>query len=192
MLMLNRFDHAMAFVERWEGGFVNDSRDPGGATKYGISLRFLRRLAPELGDVDGDGDVDADDIMAITPDKARELYRANFWDPLQLSLVPVVASMLLFDSAVNMGRRRAVIIGQETLRTFCHQVDVDGAMGPQTQTALRQVCMYHPDGLADRFCLQRLTHYSKIVEANGSLSRFMRGWVNRTTDLAETVRREVW
>ncbi|MFA7098192.1 MAG: glycosyl hydrolase 108 family protein [Gammaproteobacteria bacterium] len=190
--MQHRFDKAMAFVEQWEGGFVNDPRDPGGATKYGISLRFLRSLAPELGDVDGDGDVDADDVLALTPDKARDLYRKHFWEPLQLSIVPVAASMLLFDTAVNMGRLRAVRICQETLRTFCHQVAVDGIIGPQTQTALRQVCMYHPDGLADRFCLHRLDHYSGIVEANDDLARYMRGWVNRTVALAKTARKEVW
>ena len=29
-----------------EGGFVNDPDDPGGATKYGVTLGTMRTLAP--------------------------------------------------------------------------------------------------------------------------------------------------
>jgi lysozyme family protein len=189
---MTKFDRAMDFVAFWEGGFSDDPKDPGGATKYGISLRFLRSLAPELGDVDGDGDIDADDILALTPDKARELYRAHFWTALDLDYIPAVAALLLFDTAINMGCVRAVKILQETLNLFCHKVDVDGKIGAQTKTAVRRVSTYHNDGFGDRFCLRRMAHYSAIVERNGDLSRFMRGWVNRTVALSEEVRKEVW
>lgn len=190
--MQHRFDKAMAFVEQWEGGFVNDPRDPGGATKYGISLRFLRSLAPELGDVDGDGDVDADDILALTPERARELYRAHFWDPLGLDHIHVLLALPLFDTAVNMGRRRAVTICQETVRDLGVPVAVDGAMGPITREACLLVLKCRHREVGDRFCLRRCGHYSGIIEANTKLSRYMRGWVNRTVALAEAIRKELW
>ena len=37
-----RFEHAFAELLGIEGGFVDDPVDRGGATKYGISLRFLK------------------------------------------------------------------------------------------------------------------------------------------------------
>lgn len=75
------FEKAHEFVQRWEGGYCDDAGDPGGATKYGVSLRFLRS---EGYDIDGDGDVDVDDVKAVTKAKARELFRKHFW-PATLS-----------------------------------------------------------------------------------------------------------
>lgn len=49
-----RFRHAVEIVLKHEGGYVNDPRDPGGETKYGISKhssppgRRHRHLPPEL------------------------------------------------------------------------------------------------------------------------------------------------
>ena len=186
------FARCMTFTEPWEGGFIDDPIDPGGATKYGISLRFLRSLAPELGDVDGDGDVDADDILALTPERARKLYRGHFWDPLGLDHTHVLLALPLFDAAVNMGRRRAVTIFQETIRDLGHPVAVDGVLGPRTREGALAVLATRHREIGDRFCLRRCEHYSDIVEANTKLSRFMRGWVNRTTALAEAVREELW
>jgi len=189
---MTSFAKAMAFTEQWEGGFIDDPIDPGGATKYGISLRFLRGLSPELGDVDGDGDIDADDILALTPERASGLYRAHFWDPLGLDHAHVLLALPLFDTAVNMGCRRAVTICQETVRDLGVPVTVDGIMGPITREACLLVLKCRHREIGDRFCMRRCWHYSGIVEANTKLSRFMRGWVNRTVALAEAIRKELW
>ena len=39
--MTDKFLKCIPIILRNEGGFVNNKRDPGGATKFGISLRFL-------------------------------------------------------------------------------------------------------------------------------------------------------
>ena len=186
------FARCMPFVEHWEGGFADDPKDPGGATRYGISLRFLRALAPELGDLDGDGDIDADDVLALTPGLARGLYRAHFWDALGLDHVHVLLALPLLDTAVNMGIRRAVTICQETVGDLGMPVAADGVMGPKTRAAALHVLSSRHREIGDRFCMRRLAHYSAIVAANDTLSRFLRGWVNRTTALAAAVREEVW
>jgi len=51
-----RFEDALPTVLRHEGLYSEDPADPGGATNYGISLRFLR----QLGDTDGDGFAEGD------------------------------------------------------------------------------------------------------------------------------------
>jgi len=53
---------AEEIVDR-EGGYVNDPDDPGGPTKYGVTIHTARALNL---DVDNDGDVDIDDIKALT------------------------------------------------------------------------------------------------------------------------------
>ena len=65
---MSHFDTAIKKVLKHEGGYVDHKNDPGGATKYGISLRFIRKSNTEL-DLDGDGDIDSDDYLAAR-DKA--------------------------------------------------------------------------------------------------------------------------
>ena len=55
------FSKAITVILKHEGGFSNHSSDPGGATNYGISLRWLKSEGL-YGDLDDDGDVDIDDI----------------------------------------------------------------------------------------------------------------------------------
>lgn len=35
-------------IARREGGYVNDVDDPGGATKYGVTIHAMRRLGLDL------------------------------------------------------------------------------------------------------------------------------------------------
>ena len=50
---MSHFDTAIKKVLKHEGGYVDHKNDPGGATKYGISLRFIRQSNTDL-DLDGD------------------------------------------------------------------------------------------------------------------------------------------
>jgi len=60
--MSDNFERCIAFVLRHEGGYVNDPRDPGGETKYGIS----KRAYPGL------------DIKNLTEEQAKEIYRQDY------------------------------------------------------------------------------------------------------------------
>jgi len=70
-----------------EGGYVNDPRDPGGETKYGIS----KRAYPD------------EDIQNLSLERAKELYRRDYWDALGLDGSPWNIAYPLFDCAVNQG-----------------------------------------------------------------------------------------
>ena len=47
LIMPNLFDTAHAFTARWEGGLTDHPADPGGLTKYGVSLRWVQDLAQQ-------------------------------------------------------------------------------------------------------------------------------------------------
>lgn len=87
----HNFEVAMAFVRKWEGGYVNDPDDPGGETKYGIS----KRAYPN------------EDIKNLTRERAEFLYKRDYWDPLDLNKWPQDKAIVLFNVAVNMGIGRA-------------------------------------------------------------------------------------
>ena len=54
---MKKFEEAWSYVKENEGGYVNDKNDKGGATKYGVSLRFLKGLERDEGDINGDGEL---------------------------------------------------------------------------------------------------------------------------------------
>ena len=68
------FEAAHAHVAKWEGGYFDHPNDPGGVTMYGVSLMFLKGLDLWGGDIDGDGDIDRDDVLAVT--KECQIARA--------------------------------------------------------------------------------------------------------------------
>jgi len=90
--MKKDFDKALKFVLKWEGGYNNDPRDPGGETKYGIS----KRSYPEL------------DISKLTLKQAKEIYYQNYWLKCGCDELPYPFNIVVFDTAVNMGRHRAM------------------------------------------------------------------------------------
>jgi lysozyme family protein len=84
---MSDFDRAFTFVIGEEGNYSNDPNDPGGETKFGIS----KRAHPDV------------DIVNLTEDGAKAIYKRDYWDVLGLDKLPWSVSLCLFDSAVNQG-----------------------------------------------------------------------------------------
>lgn len=91
------FDRAVEFILREEGGYNCNPQDPGGETKYGIS----KRAYPN------------EDIANLTVDKAKAIYRRDYWNPLGLDSVKFGPALVLFDCAVNQGVKRAMQIKEK-------------------------------------------------------------------------------
>lgn len=72
---MTKFEEALENTLAFEGGFNDVKGDKGGATKYGISLNFLKS---EKIDIDGDKDTDADDIRLLDRVKVTKLYKEHF------------------------------------------------------------------------------------------------------------------
>ena len=66
---------AIEIVSR-EGGFVDDPDDPGGMTKYGVTLETLRRLGLDL---TGDRATDGADLRHLSRAEAVDIYMEHYF-----------------------------------------------------------------------------------------------------------------
>lgn len=171
------FDKAIGTVLEHEGGFVANPADPGGATNWGISLRWLRAQGL-LGDVDHDGDVDADDIRNLTRNQAIALYRDKFWRASYEWMIQPLAIKVL-DTAVNVGPERAHRILQEALNAIGLPVSVDGICGVQTVKACIAAGPENLDQLLMEFRAAQSVYYAGLAIDKPDLRRFLKGWMRR-------------
>lgn len=137
---MSDFDKAIETVLSHEGFYSNDPADKGGATKYGVSLRFLQSLGESLGDIDSDGDVDIQDIKSLTLDEAKRIYRSQWWDKFGYSQIrdDSLATKVL-DLSINMGATQAHRLLQTAInRLGIDKLVVDGKLGPKSFLAINR------------------------------------------------------
>lgn len=178
-----------------EGGYTDHPNDPGGATKYGISLRWLKTQDVKLADIDDDGDVDIDDIRALTPLDAANLYFRQWWRKYNYAQVPdpTVAGKV-FDTAVNMGARQAHRLLQRALYAFGRDVVVDGLLGPKTLAAVQSAMRPYPVQLLGALRVEQ-SHFYRMIwnRRKRQFTPFLEGWLRRAyDDYSLNIRKGEW
>lgn len=189
-----RFIVAVAALLKAEGGYNNLAADHGGATNFGISLRFLvsegridtNRDGRADFDLDMDGDIDAADIAKLSADDAQALYHRCFWLKLGCDHIPFPLGEMMFDQAVNGGLAAAVKLLQKAI-LFCNGAcKVDGVVGFATLDEMTRVIASPHQGMGRLITAYRemvKARYRAIASANPSQSQFLRGWLNRAERL---------
>jgi lysozyme family protein len=98
------FDIAIQNVLANEGEFVDDPKDSGGATKYGISLKWLKSLEGLVEAQIVAGVITVETIQQLTREQACALYRRYFWEPHAYERIANQhIATKVFDLTVNMG-----------------------------------------------------------------------------------------
>jgi len=148
---MKAFDLLVERVLSHEGGYVNDPRDPGQETRWGISKRGYPAV----------------DIRNLTRAQAVDIYRRDFWQRVRGDELPREVAFQALDAAVNHGIGNAVRWMQRAAG-----VADDGVIGPVTLAAVQRA---QAADLVLRFNAERLRFYAKLT----TFSTFGRGWVNR-------------
>ena len=158
------FAASLAFTLAYEGGYVDNPADPGGATYQGVTqtvyddYRTLQHVPLRS-------------VRLMEAAERDAIYRSRYWDRIQGdSLVPGV-DYAMFDFAVNSGVARSVKELQGVLK-----LKEDGLIGPGTLAAVRDyVVQKGPAPLIFAICDARVA----FMRSLSAFATFGKGWLAR-------------
>ncbi len=173
--MNDNLARALQYVFANEGGYVCDPDDPGGATKYGITLATLSqwRSVP----------CSAEDVFNLTRDEAGRIYEFLYWKPLGLERATQIGvATAMFDTGVLFGIATSALFAQKALISCSfNSVSVDGHIGPVTLTALNTVL---PPAFLMTFALLFKARIADIITRRPQSEKYRDGWNARIEKLS--------
>lgn len=155
------------FILQWEGGFVNDPLDVGGATNKGITIgtftEYKRRKGLKAPTIQ--------DLKNISDEDWHEVFKGLYWDRWKADEIKnqSVANILVdwvWASGSHGIKRPQRLLG----------VTADGVVGSKTIAALNAK---DPAELFKMIKADRIKFIDEICEKRPANNRFKKGWLNR-------------
>ena len=159
------------FIIKWEGGWVNDPADLGGATNMGVTIGTYEAYCRKK----GYPKPTIERLKNLTKEEWAEILKTMYWDRWKADLITSqsVANILvdwMWASGVH-----GVKIPQRLLG-----VTVDGIVGPKTIAAVNA---RNPRELFDMIKIARFDFIEDICWKRPANNMFKRGWMHRINDL---------
>ncbi len=160
-----------------EGGYVNDPKDSGGETNWGVTIAVARAFGYTGRMID------------MTQMQAREIYRQRYWIQPRFNEIGKINAAIaeeLFDTGVNMGQSRAGTFLQRALNVLNREgksfpdISADGSVGNMTLAALKAYLdLRKQDGakvLLRMLNAQQGDKYISLAEARSKDEEYVFGW----------------
>lgn len=170
------FNTALPVILKFEGGYVNDPDDRGGATNKGITQATYDAYRKSV-------NLDLRPVKEIEDVEVAFIYERDYWNNAKCDVIDQTkpkTALVLFDAAVNHGVGTATRMLQRVINTRL----VDGIIGRQT---LRDLSAFTDLQVASALIEARRQLYGKIVANNPSQQKFLRSWMWRLNKLEKLI-----
>lgn len=153
------FEKCLKQVLKWEGGYVNDPDDRGGATNKGITQSTYNRYLKAKGQ-------QSKSVKNISDAEVKEIYYKNYWLAAGCDKMTPKFAALCFDTAVNMG------------------VGVVKTTGMTRNTEFLKAAQYtYPE----KYIAAKKAKYYEFAKY-GNQKKFLNGWLNRLNDMEKFIK----
>lgn len=158
----------MPHILRWEGGFVNDPIDAGGATMKGVTLATFRRFYGQSATIS--------QLRAITDAQWLQIFRVGYWDKCRAD---EIANQSVANAIVDWAYNSGPAVAAKKVQAVVG-VDIDGVIGLRTIAAINAA---DPKWLFGKVQLSRIAFLEAIVRNKPPQAKFLGGWKNRVNSL---------
>ncbi|NDV96397.1 peptidoglycan domain protein [Dysgonomonas sp. 521] len=167
-----KVEQLVPFILKWEGGYVNDPDDLGGATNKGITIatyRYYRRLK-------GYKKTTVSDLKNISHDEWTDVLKTLYWDKWRADDILSQPIANILTDWVWASGGYGIKLPQKLLG-----VKADGIVGPVTLGAVNAYDDCRE--LFGKIRQERIAFVERIVASRPANKKFRRGWLNRINDL---------
>lgn len=170
---MNRYHSIIERVVENEGGYVDDPYDTGGATKYGISLRFYRDSI--------DREAAESDIQTLTKEEAIDIYHIHWWNKYGYGYInDDELSYKIMDISINIGPSRAHKLAQKSYNNISEdKLSIDGILGAKSYAAINSK---YSNIFLEAFRSECVEFYIGRCEDKHHKIKWLQGWINRLYD----------
>jgi len=158
--MKENYPQALKQVLKYEGGYVDHPKDPGGPTNKGVTQAVYDTWRKSK-------DLATQSVRNISDSEVATIYKNLYWDRISGDYLPSGVDFAVFDYAVNSGVSRA----SRTLQSIVG-VTQDGVIGPETIEAAKTY-------VAMAVTNKRLA----FMQSLSIWSTFGKGWAARIADV---------
>ena len=162
--MKENYAQALKQVLKYEGGYVDHPKDPGGPTNKGITQAVYDAWQKKNG-------LPTQSVRNISDAAVAAIYKQQYWDAISGDDLPSGVDFAVFDFAVNSGVSRAAKYLQAVVG-----VTQDGQIGPQTIQATKTY-------VAMAVTNKRLS----FMQSLAIWSTFGKGWSARIADVKNQI-----
>ncbi len=162
-MVATSFARALVLTLKFEGGYSDHPRDPGGATNLGITQKTLEYFRGRP--------VTKADVKSLHLDEAAKIYKQNYWNAVCCDQMPAGVDMCMFDLAVNSGPQKAIKILQAAAG-----LSVNGVLSAETLASTHHNT---PHELIKSICRLRLSFLQRLT----IFATFGRGWSARVASI---------
>lgn len=159
-------------ILKFEGGYVNDPDDLGGATCKGVCYRTYKlycsrkkRPVPTI-----------EDLKNISDSEFVDILKSMYWDACRADKIE---SQSVANAIVDWAWHSGTITASKEVQKVLG-VSADGIIGNITLAAINS---QSPLPLFGRIKQARLAYLERICNARPANNKFKRGWLNRINSL---------
>lgn len=161
----------LPFLKKWEGGFVNDPNDLGGATNMGVTFATYAIYCKKT----GKPEPTVADLKKLKQSELKDILKTMYWDVFK-------ADAIDNQNVANICVDWLWMSGKTAIKRVQRLVGVkdDGIVGPKTLAAINSRSPLPLFGLIKE---DRKEYYAEICEVRAANRKFLKGWMNRLNDM---------